>query len=201
MGGYGSGKHYHYGSKSTTDDYRSIDVRRLHRDGLLVPGRIFSWQWQQRGEEVASVVISTEDDRIHLSYRARSGAEDRQDMNYPVYLDYTACNYGGRRTWFRCPAVGCGRRVAKLYGGKIFACRHCHKLAYDCQREQLQDRLIRKLDKLRDRLSWQPGFLNGKGARPKGMRQRTYSRLCEQYEAVERICLLEVSRNFGLIER
>lgn len=201
MGGYGSGRHYHYCSKSTTDDYRSIDVGRLQRDGLLVPGGFFSWQWLRRGEEVASVVIRTEEDKINLSYRAKNRGEEWQDMNYPVYLEYTACNYGGRRAWFRCPAAGCGRRVAKLYGGAVFACRHCHDLAYPCQREQELDRLIRKLDKLRDRLSWQPGFLGGMGARPKGMRQHTYSRMCEQYRTVESICLLEVSRNLGLIER
>lgn len=200
MGGYGSGRRYLSWAKSTTTDYRVIDVGRLSRDGLLKPGLIYSWQWLENGKAVADVRITTEVGRIVLAYRARSVGDDWQDMHYPVYLDYTACNYGGRRVWFRCPAMGCGRRVAKLYGGKIFACRHCHNLAYDCQREQGQDRLIRKLDKLRDRLSWQPGFLNGKEARPKGMRQRTYSRLCEQYEAVEGICLLEVSRNLGLIE-
>ena len=54
----------------------------------------------------------TDADRINLSYRKRKEGEEWQDMNYPVYLEYTACNYGGRRAWFRCPAIGCGRRVA-----------------------------------------------------------------------------------------
>jgi hypothetical protein len=31
----------------------------------------------------------------------------------------------------------CGRRVAVLYGGKVYASRrHCHKLAYPTQRQQ-----------------------------------------------------------------
>jgi hypothetical protein len=35
-----------------------------------------------------------------------------EPMNYAVRLDWTACGFGGRRVWWRCPAVGCGRRVA-----------------------------------------------------------------------------------------
>ena len=36
---------------------------------------------------------------------------------------------------FICPAAGCGRRVAILYRGGIFACRHCYRLAYASSRE------------------------------------------------------------------
>ena len=62
-----------------------------------------------------------------LIYRSRSGNEDWEDQNYPVWLDWTPCHFGGERPWFRCPAMGCGRRVAILYGGRIFACRHCYQ--------------------------------------------------------------------------
>jgi len=30
MGGCGSGRHWHFGAKDTTDDYRALDVRRWH---------------------------------------------------------------------------------------------------------------------------------------------------------------------------
>jgi len=36
MGGMGSGRHWYRGAKNSTDDYRSIDVRRWKRDGLFV---------------------------------------------------------------------------------------------------------------------------------------------------------------------
>jgi len=38
MGGSGSGRRWHYGSKDTTESYRSIDVRWLKREGMLSPG-------------------------------------------------------------------------------------------------------------------------------------------------------------------
>ena len=37
MGGIGSGRRWYPGAKDTIDDYRSIDVRRWKREGLLVP--------------------------------------------------------------------------------------------------------------------------------------------------------------------
>ena len=94
----------------------------------------------------------------------------------------TPCNYGGERQWFACPAVGCGRRVAKLYGGRVFACRLCHELAYPSQREAEHDRLARRADAIRARLGWEPGLDGLQGGRPKGMHRRTFERLSSEVE-------------------
>jgi hypothetical protein len=58
---------------------------------------------------------------VILIYRHRSGDTEWKDEHYAVVR--TPCNLGGSRAWFICPAVGCWRRVAILYGGGIFACR------------------------------------------------------------------------------
>ena len=55
MGGPGSGNRWRYGAKSTTDDYRTLDVRRWAREGLLRPGYWGGWQWTRDGETVASI--------------------------------------------------------------------------------------------------------------------------------------------------
>ena len=86
MGGIGSGRRWHYGAKDTTDDYRSIDVRRWNRDGLLKPNRTFGRQWSRDDEVVASIRVHTESDRVILTHRHRSGEEDWKDESYPVYL-------------------------------------------------------------------------------------------------------------------
>lgn len=122
-------------SKNTTEDYRQLDVRRLQRDGLLDRRYFFSWQWSRNGEVVANINIRPEGDRVILSYRHRKTGNEWMSEEYAVALERTQCHYGGERVWFRCPARGCGRRVAILYGGGIFACRHCHCLAYESQRE------------------------------------------------------------------
>jgi hypothetical protein len=92
------------------------------------------------------------------------------------------CNLGGERAWFICPAVGCGRRVAILYGGGIFACRRCYQLAYASARVDVCDRAARRADRLRARLGWEPGILNGNGSKPKWMRWRTFDCLAAEHD-------------------
>ena len=189
MGGMGSGRHWYWGAKDTTADYRALDVRRWKRDGLLTPGQSFGWQWSRHDEVVASIRVRTEPDRVILTYRHRRGGEDWVDESYPVYLDWTACHIGGERPWFLCPARGCGRRVAILYGGGIFACRNCYRLAYPSQRETWDDRAARKADRIRDKLGWEPGILNGSGWKPKGMHWDTFERLSAQHDCFVRLSL------------
>ena len=184
MGGIGSGQHWYYGAKDTTSDYRLIDVRRWERYGLLTPHQAFGWQWFRDGETVASIRVRTEPGQVILTYRHRSGGGDWKDQSYPIQLDWSACNFGGKRSWFRCPAKGCGQRVAILYGGTIFACRHCHQLAYPSQRETDYDRVARRADKIRKRLGWEQGILNPRGwKKPKGMHWRTFERLSAEHDA------------------
>ncbi|MGH9816034.1 MAG: hypothetical protein ACRD6I_08155, partial [Candidatus Acidiferrales bacterium] len=177
MGGPGSGNRWHYGARDTVEDYHALDVRRFEGAGMLTPGRSAGWQWTRDGEQVASIQVRAEHDRVTLIYRHRSGGAEWMDEQYPVRIVRTRCKLGGSRAWFICPAVGCGRRVAILYGGGIFACRHCYRLAYSSQRETADDRAARRADKIRERLSWEPGILNGNGWKPKGMRWRTFERL------------------------
>src|SRR5687767_9620434 len=123
MGGSGSGNRWRSGVKATTDDYRRLDVRCWQRAGVLRPGYWGGWQWTRDGEQVASIQMRTGQDRVTLIYRHRAGGGVWKDEQYPVRIERTSCNLGGARAWFICPAVGCGRRVAILYGGAIFACR------------------------------------------------------------------------------
>lgn len=200
MGGMGSGRSWHWDAKDTTNDYRSIDVRRWKRDGLLEPHQSFGWQWSRHGEVVASIRVRTEPNRVILTYRHRSDGKDWKDKSYPVYLDWTACNLGGERPWFLCPAHGCGRRVALLYlGGSIFACRHCYQLVYESQRETWDDRAARKADRIRDKLGWEPGILNGNGWKPKGMHWNTFERLTAQHDAFVQVSLAGIAARFNLL--
>lgn len=191
MGGIGSGRG-HQGGKDTTSDMRSLDVRRLQRDGLLTPGLAFGWQWARNGAEVASIQIRCEADRVMLSYRNRNCGSEWQAMAYAVPLEWTPCHLGGRRAWFRCPASGCGRRVTILYGGTIFACRRCYRLAYASQREAEDDRARQQAEKIRRRLGWPPGIANPEGGKPKGMHGQTFRRLTEAHGAYVEASLARV---------
>ncbi len=74
-----------------------LDVRKIQRAGRLKPGCSFNWQWTRGGNEVASINIRTETDRVILDYRTRNHGDEWQDMSYPVRLTWSACNYGGQR--------------------------------------------------------------------------------------------------------
>jgi hypothetical protein len=173
-----------YGANSTTDDYRTLDVRRWAREGVLRPGYWGRWQWTRDGETVASIQMRAEQDRVILIYRHRSGDAEWKDEHYAVRIVHTPCNLGGSRAWFICPAVGCGRHVAILYGGSIFACRHCYQLAYASSREDAGGRATRRAGGLRARLGWEPGILNDEGGKPKWMRWRTFERLAMKHDAL-----------------
>lgn len=201
MGGMGSGRQGNWNAKDTTADYHALDVRRWQRDGLLAPHQTFAWQWLCEGEVDAFIQVHTEPGWVNLTYRHRSGDEEWKDESYPVQLDRTPCNFGGKRTWFICPAWGCGRRVAILYGGTIFACRHCHELAYSSQRETYDDRAARQAEKIRERLGWEQGILNPKGwQKPKGMHWQTFDRLNKEHDAFVAISLKGMATRFNLLD-
>lgn len=202
MGGMGCGRHWHYGTKDTTEDYMLIDVRRWQREGLLTPGSNFGWQRTRNGKIIASIRVRAEDDRVILTYRHQSGGGDWEDKSYPVWLDWTTCNFGGKRPWFLCPAHGCSRRVAILYGGSIFACRHCYQLAYPSQRETDYDRAARRANKIKARLGWKQGVLNPKGwKKPKGMHWHTFERLNAKQDAFVAESLAGITRHLGIVEK
>ena len=88
-----------------------------------------------------------------------------------VPLLHTACNYGGSRPWFACPA--CARRVGVIFlrrGG--FYCRSCARVGYYSQSEDGLGRVWRRQAKVEARLGEDL-------ARPKGMHHATYARLLE----------------------
>jgi hypothetical protein len=200
MGGPGSGNHWRYGAKSTTDDYCKLDVRSMARAGVLRPNYWGGWRWTTDGEKVASIQFRFEHDRMLLVYRHRQGESEWKDQQYPVLISRTRCKFGGERVWFLCPARGCGRRVAILYGGAIFACRHCYRLAYASSREDAGDRATRRADKLRARLGWEPGILNGEGRKPKWMRWRTFECLAAQHDEFVGLSMQAMIDKFKLFD-
>ena len=109
-----------------------------------------TFRWSRNGEITGSINARTEPGCIVLSYRhRRNDFGEWQNFEYRILLDWTRCNYGGERASFLCPARGCGRRVAILWGGAIFACRRRHNLAYESQNETAYSRALSKAQAIR----------------------------------------------------
>ena len=185
--------------KDTTEGMLALDVRRLQRDGRLTPGS-FGWSWTRNGETRATINLSVQFDSVILDYRQRQHGGEWEEMKYPVYLTWTACNYGGQRAWWLCPIRGCGRRVAVLYGGSVFACRHCHRLVYQSQREAPDGRGRLRAGKLRERLRWVPGIANPNGGKPKGMRWHTFHRLSAKHDAFVGVSMAGMARRLEIMK-
>ena len=191
MIGVGSGNWHRFDKKITTDETYGVDVRRLHRDGLLSSGGSFSSRWSRAGRETGSIGGSVEGaqrpERAILRYRHRSGPDGEwQDVRQVVPLAWTACNFGGERPWFQCPRAGCGRRVAVLYAPRrYFLCRHCYDLSYKSQRDNAMYWALHKAQGIRERLGGSANMMEPFPERPKGMHWRTYERLWWEHHEAE----------------
>jgi hypothetical protein len=207
MGGLGSGNRYRFDKKTTTDEWHSLDVRRLYREGALRPGAQFSSSWSRFGRETGSIRGFVSRNQLILSYRHRSGlGSGWEDVKETVALEWTPCNFGGERPWFVCPGVvngkRCGRRVAILYGlGKYFLCRHCYDLRYQSQREDKKDRALRRAQKIRQRLGGSANMMEPFPEKPKGMHHDTYMRLFWKHDDAEEEYLAGIREWLDRLER
>ncbi len=211
MGGVGSGSWYRFSKKITVEECRRLDVRRLHREGLLEPGYRFSWSWSRAGRQIASigglVLGSSRPERVVLLFRHRSGlSAEWEGVQEPVELDWTPCNFGGERPWFVCPGVvngvACGRRVAVLYGpGHYFLCRHCYDLSYQSQRDNKIYRALHRAQKIRERLGGSANMMEPFPEKPKGMHWKTYERLFWEHHEAEMEQLIGMREWLDKMER
>jgi hypothetical protein len=89
LGGVGSGDWYRFDKKTTTGECHSVDVRYLHREGLLNPGHWFFLLWSRAGRETGSIrgVVSRDGrpEQLTLIYRHRSGlGAEWEDVQEPL---------------------------------------------------------------------------------------------------------------------
>ena len=151
MGGSGSGR---WGwsksdAKTLVEDCRRLDIAPLVRERVIGPNQYTrgGWQWTRNGQKVASVGYEADTradaGTLRLTYTVGRDGEGKAALDYVVPLVTSRLVSGGRRWWFLCPGCRgggppCRRRVALLYlppGGRVFACRRCHDLAYTSSRE------------------------------------------------------------------
>jgi hypothetical protein len=174
--------------KTTVESCRSIDVLDWHRRGCLRSPRRFSWVWKQDGERVASINVETERHQVTLKYRSRPYGGDWTGAKQQFPVVWASCRFGGERPWFTCSVYAngtyCGRQVTKLYqAGRLFACRHCSRLAYASQQESAHERGLGKAQGIRMRLGGSANMLDDFPKKPKGMHWRTYERLRRVHDA------------------
>jgi hypothetical protein len=184
MGGAGSGRYPRPSGKITVDVALSLDVRALQRTGLMQPGSWFVTPWAN-GRAPAAVTVEVQYSAVRLHLPAEVCGVPVEIRSHLIKIESTPCHFGGHRLWFACPTLGCGRRSAILYFGRIaLACRTCCELSYQSQRERAPDRALRRAQGLRRRLGGSANVLVPFPGKPLRMHWRTYEVL--RQEAVQR---------------
>lgn len=220
MGGFGSGRHRH-ASTATVEQCRHLDVDEF-TDAVEHPGRSATVRWGDPDDPDATIqatLLATlpgegeshdttqppwADDRaagVRLSYTVTDErAGESREHEYTVPFEYTECNFGGYRPWFRCPGVvdgvSCGDRVGKLYrppGQDLFLCRECYDLGYRSSRDsgnelKRAEQRYRKAFAKADAEGRRPHPNNAPYSpeRPKGMHSDTFEDLLDDVDAARR---------------
>ena len=95
MGGPGSGNWYRWSKRTTLDDVKPLDVRRLHRQGALQPWVRATVTWHRGEHETGAVRVAMVNGHLVVEYRARwRGHEDWEDVRQVIALDWTPCHSG-----------------------------------------------------------------------------------------------------------
>ena len=176
MGGIGSGRRFQHRGPNLEEVPR-LDARALKRSGLFDQSSSNgSIKWANPGLPEAAVEYVYTDSTLSISYAVKAHQAPSEAVSERIFIDRTACNYGGTRTWFRCP--NCNARKAILYcASKRFLCRQCYGLNYSCQNEVYADRMIRKARKLRSKLGASMDLQTPISERPHGMYKTAFERL------------------------
>ncbi|XVH33888.1 hypothetical protein ACNS7O_19025 (plasmid) [Haloferacaceae archaeon DSL9] len=125
---------------TTVEQCRHLDVNWCNSEGVLKPGHSGTITWSsEHGENngISYIFRSLgENDVLELRYSRYNRYLDDEPRNVTctIPIDYTECNFGGERPWFRCPQ--CHDRVGKLYStprSDHYVCRDCGNLIYQSQ--------------------------------------------------------------------
>ncbi len=195
MGGWGSGSWRHSG-RSTVESLPRIGISGLFDPVSKVPElRPFvEWRWtwtSTRGGALPTAAARFEGDALRVTW------EPGPEAGCLVAVAWTACNLGGRRAWFECPA--CTARVGHLYlGAWWLVCRACADLTYSSRREGEADRQMRRARALRGRVGGSGNLIERFPAKPPRMHWRTYERL---QTAEARATNVFLARDIALLNR
>ncbi len=194
----GRGRWYRWDTRRTVDDLLRLNAHKVMSAGDRAAGFRCTVNWPSQ----AAIGVRVTGERALLSYNWQG----QPVQPYAVHVATTTPHYGGVRYWWLCPR--CARRVADLYGGKLFLCRQCHGLTYRTAQAGSADidpSVKNRLRVLRRRLAVTGEDRALRPPKPPRMHAETYERLAREYvalvEVTEQIWMAKLYALTGLRQR
>jgi hypothetical protein len=202
MGGLGSGRPAAH-TRPVEEDIPTILVSELYGKKAPGPGPPVVREWRLAGgaKQVLLMLRLETDSGDQVDCRSNRTARDGtiiEEAHFQIAVEWTPCNYGGRRARLRCPRESCERPVRKLYlQGMHLVCRSCAGLKYASQRQRPQERRLARIEAIRARLG--PN-IRGVPSWPPGMGRAEYLRLHAQLDNVFLRFLEEAGEELARLE-
>jgi len=200
---------YPWSYRKTVESSLVLSVKCLREWGFLPPvngtsGQL-KWTCSRHEKREVSIGFAIYDHFIHRCwvlnlyfYRLNPIHGTSELKTQLVFLQTTRPNFGGIRYWLTCPS--CGSMFAKLYlppSETEFACRSCHDLVYQSQRESSWMRVERRAQKILHRVGGGPSVLDSFPPKPKHMHWNTYSGLEASFLKAKRHVITTGLRRFA----
>ena len=179
--------------RCTWDDIACLDADHMAGWGAFDRGHSDTVDFDDDRHPVLAFEMAIDRDQFRVAYQWTDHRGDPQGefIRSSISLERRPCRFGGKRVYFICPCCG-GRvlRLAVLPEG--LRCGTCGRVTWRSRREQPLARLIRKANKLGDRLGCED-WRSNPSKRPAHMRIETYVRLTAQRAAI----VDEINRRIG----
>jgi hypothetical protein len=186
--------------KTCVNDVLSLDIRQFHsgrakRERLLSSGSTVTWFGLRYSNPQATIHVEITEDVATLKC-SQFRKHPELEFSVSIQFVFTECHLGGQRGWWVCPC--CENRAALLFLVRgTFACRTCQRISYPSQSETAEDRALRVAGKIRRGLGWEPGIVNPKGPKPKGMHWQTFRALKRKHDAAANRALASLASKIG----
>lgn len=167
----------------TWDDIAWMDADHMASWGAFEPDAKHIIDFNDDDLPKLAFEMTDAGDRFSVFYTLPSHRHEAPDpIRSTVHLDRCRCRFGGTRAYFIAPC--CSRRtlrLAVLEDG--LRCGTCGSITWKSRREHELHRLIRKANKIADRLGCDD-WMETPSRRPLHMRQATFEKLKRERAAI-----------------
>lgn len=159
-GWYWAHRNKEHVSKKLCSKLAQIDSFKVYQKGLSVG-------FEVKPFDILAIPML---DHLKITYRKQKRS------SYCINVEQKPCNYGGVKTYFKCPLCDSRMRILYLAANSVFLCRKCLNLGYVSQRYRPSIRCMMQETKIKELIINFGGDLS-KNHRPRYMHRKTFEKM------------------------